>query len=188
MAIKERTLCILAQSSWFGEAENISTGWESWRDARPVAVLEKRVTRRWKDTGLGYQVWGDSSMSPFACFDCLHRNGQNKAELQGDTAHLWRSRGTNMRPHSCLEVALRTLGKSNLFLYSFFLFYLQKEQQGRGLVVLPCRIFPRGNGKAWLGQKSPSRWAKGGNVEWEGLERCVRGNKSDIKEDQKNPA
>lgn len=128
-------------------------------------------------------------MSPFVCFDCLHRNVRTRQSCrETQLIHLWRSRGTNMRPHSCLEVALRTLGKSNLFLYSFFSFFLQKEQQGRGLVVLPCRIFPRGNGKAWLGQKSPSRWAKGGNVEWEGLERCVRGNKSDIKEDQKNPA
>lgn len=131
MAIKERTLCTLGQSSWFGEAENISTGWESWRDIRPVAVLEKWVTKRWKDTGLGYQVWGDRSTSPFVCFDCLHRNGQNKAELQGDTAHLWRSRGTNVRPHSCLEVAFRTLGKSNLFhILSFFFTWRKNNRAG----------------------------------------------------------
>lgn len=75
-----------------------------------------------------------------------------------DTAHPWSSQGANLRHCFYLEIVFRALGKEKKSLiFSFFLFNLEKGQGSRGLVVLPCRIFPGGSGKAWLGQKSPSK-------------------------------
>lgn len=168
MAIKEREHCV-GQSSWFGEVGKRSAGWEGWRAVEPVGArisgeLEGGRTQGWDarfgETGAHLHL-------------CAWHPRLSLAELQGDTAHPWSSQGANLRHRFCLEIAFRALGgKKETHNFFFFPFNLEKGQGHRGLAVLPCRIFPRGSGKAWLGRKSPSKGEqsgqKGRNLKWEG--------------------
>lgn len=101
-------------------------------------------------------------MSPFVCFDCLHRNGQNKAELQGDTAHPSLALTRNQHETSLLlGSSSQDTGEKQSFFIFFLFFFPAERTTGQGTSSTSLQDFPQREWQGLAWSKVPEQVGKG---------------------------